>query len=453
MPITRNMPQPGPQTEFLASPADLVIYGGAAGAGKSYALGLEGLRFVRNLPGFVGVVLRREQAQIVKAGGLRDALRVLWTPTGAKFNGFRNAFRWEGGGEIQLSHVSRDDTVSKFDGTEIAWLAFDELQHFTEYQFFYLTSRLRSTCGIRPYIRATCNPDADSWLARFLGWWIDDEGNPIPERSGKIRWYLRDNDLIKWADSAEEILAAHPAASPQSATFIPAKLADNAILMREDPAYLGRLEALPRVERLRLLGGNWKVRPTRGDYFRASDFPRVDVVNIGEIVATVRHWDLAASVVSDSNPDPDYTCGVQMGRYRNGRWIVLDVICGRWRAHDRDELIVRVAQADGKACLVSLPQDPGQAGKAQVEQLTRMLQGHKVTAARETGDKATRAAPVSSQVGAKNVDLLTGHWNAEFLHMLEAFPSNSVHDDPVDALAGAFTQLSKYNKFAAKWGG
>jgi hypothetical protein len=75
--------------------------------------------------------------------------------------------------------------VYDWQGAQIPLICFDELTHFRAHQFFYMVSRNRSTCGVRPYIRATCNPDADSWVANFLAWWIDPEtGFPIPERAG-----------------------------------------------------------------------------------------------------------------------------------------------------------------------------------------------------------------------------------------------------------------------------
>ena len=81
-------------------------------------------------------------------------------------------------------------------------IGFDELTHFTAHQFFYMVSRNRSTCGVRPYIRATCNPYADSWVADFLAWWIDQEtGLPIPERAGVLRYYIRVAEKIEWAGS------------------------------------------------------------------------------------------------------------------------------------------------------------------------------------------------------------------------------------------------------------
>jgi hypothetical protein len=113
-------------------------------------------------------------------------------------------------------------------------ICFDELTHFTAHQFFYLLSRNRSTCGVRPYIRATCNPDADSWVAEFLAWWIDQEtGLPIPERTGVLRYYMRVSEKIVWADQPEDLVQHLPPQTlplgvdpprPISVTFIPASV-------------------------------------------------------------------------------------------------------------------------------------------------------------------------------------------------------------------------------------
>ena len=143
------------------------------------------------------------------------------------------------------------------------YIGFDELTHFTETQFFYLLSRNRSTCGIKPYVRATCNPDAGSWVATFISWWIGEDGLPIQERTGLLRYFVRlEDDTLDWGDSAEELSGRHPHIPTEeilSVTFVPATLADNKILMQKDPGYKAKLMSMPRVERERLLGGNWRV--------------------------------------------------------------------------------------------------------------------------------------------------------------------------------------------------
>jgi len=94
-------------------------------------------------------------------------------------------WRWPRAGKIKFSHLQFETTVYDWQGAQIALICFDELTHFTAHQFFYIVSRNRSTCGVWPYIRATCNPDADSWVASFLAWWLDPEsGFPIPARAG-----------------------------------------------------------------------------------------------------------------------------------------------------------------------------------------------------------------------------------------------------------------------------
>ncbi|MBA3957128.1 MAG: hypothetical protein H0X51_01860 [Parachlamydiaceae bacterium] len=97
---------------------------------------------------------------------------------------------------------------SKLDwqGSQIPLIGFDELTHFTRDQFFYMLSRNRSTCGIKPYIRATTNPDCDSWVREIVDWWINpDTGYAIRERSRKIRWFIMENDHLVWANSSEEL--------------------------------------------------------------------------------------------------------------------------------------------------------------------------------------------------------------------------------------------------------
>ena len=74
-----------------------------------------------------------------------------------------------------------------------------------------MLSRNRSTCGVKPYIRGTTNPDADSWVAPFIQWyWDADTGYPIPERSGVIRYFTRLGDEIIWGDTPEAVMAHSP---------------------------------------------------------------------------------------------------------------------------------------------------------------------------------------------------------------------------------------------------
>jgi Terminase large subunit, T4likevirus-type, N-terminal len=168
---------------------------------------------------------------------------------------------------------------------------------------------------VRPYIRATCNPDADSWVADFLAWWIDPEnGLPIPERAGVLRYFTRIAERVVWADQPEQLIALRgqdlpPGIEPPkpiSVTFIPATVFDNPALLRVNPEYLAWLLSLPTLERERLLGGNWKIRPAAGLYFRREWCAVVDAIPAD--LDVVRYWDLAATEKTEFN-DPDWTVG------------------------------------------------------------------------------------------------------------------------------------------------
>src|SRR5215469_17003381 len=263
-------PQPGPQTAFLQTSADICIYGGAAGGGKTVALLIAPLRYVSRVPNFTVVCFRRTMPQITNPGGLWDETQNLYPRTGGMPHLGPREWRWPRGGKIKFSHLQFDSTVYGWQGAQIALICFDELTHFSRHQFFYMVSRNRSTCGVRPYIRATCNPDADSWVADFLAWWLDPEtGFPIPERAGVLRYYVRVGDKIEWAARPEDLMQHLPGMEapppgfelprPLSVTFIPASVFDNPALLQVNPEYV-TWRSLPLLECERLLGGNWKIR-------------------------------------------------------------------------------------------------------------------------------------------------------------------------------------------------
>lgn len=201
--------QTGPQTDFLATPADIAIYGGAAGGGKSWALLCEGLRHRANRD-FSAVIFRRNAVQVRNPGGLWDEAMRLYPLFQASPRQQLLDWRFPSGARVKFSHLERESDMLTWQGAQIPLICFDELTHFSRAQFFYLLSRNRSTCGVAPYIRATCNPDADSWVAEFISWWIDeDSGLAIPARSSALRWMIRLGDSLVWADSREALIAAH----------------------------------------------------------------------------------------------------------------------------------------------------------------------------------------------------------------------------------------------------
>lgn len=154
----------------------------------------------------------------------------------------------------------------------------------------------------------------------------------------------------------------------------------------------------------------------------------------------IRAWDLAATNQSGAN-DPDWTVGVKLLRDRQGRYVLLDVVRLRGTPRQVEDAIIETAVKDGAKVPISLPEDPGQAGKAQISYLTRQLSGFQVLSSRETGSKATRAMPLASQVEAGNVSIAAAFWNRAFLEEMREFPKGR-KDDQVDALVRAFTALT-----------
>lgn len=445
---------------FLATPADIAIYGGAAGGGKTYGLLLSALRH-KNVPGFGCTIFRRNYNQIFSQGGLwEEAEKMYQGIKGARLNitHSRWTFRTKPGhatAKVTFNYIERDADLSKWQGAQICEIGFDELTHFSEKAFFYMLSRNRSTCGVKPFVRATCNPDADSWVASFISWWIDpDTGYPIPERSGKIRWFVRVEEVIHWADTREELWERFNLRTkkerdkPKSVTFIMSTVYDNQELLRIDPGYLANLEALPLIERERLLHGNWKIKAAAGLYFKRTQIGDKLPVLPADVIQWVRCWDLAATEKTE-NGDPAFTSGVLMGKRKNGRYIIADVINKQMSAADVRATIRHTAQEDRakyKRVRIRLPKDPGQAGKEQAESYIKFLAGFDVVAVAETGSKEARAEPMAAQWQAGNFDILIGDWNEMYLNQLENFPE-SKFKDMVDASANGFAEIEAKTLF------
>ena len=445
--IQRIAPQPGPQTQFLVCNADVAFYGGSAGGGKSYALLLDPLYHVDN-PKFGAVIFRRTTKQITSEGGLWDTSMDLYGSIGGTPKQSPSLMHeFPSRMKVSFAHMEYEKNRFDWQGSQIPWIGFDEITHFTWKQFSYMLSRNRSDSGVTGKIRGTCNPDPDSWVRKFIDWWIGEDGFVITERSGVIRWFIMLGDEVIWRDTKQELLdefGIDEEVLPLSFTFIRSKITDNQILLKKDPGYLAKLNALPRVERAQLKEGNWNVRPTAGSYFRREDFEIVDAIPAG--AKRVRAWDLAGT---DRDPEdkakkkeggPAYTAGVKMSKV-GGIYYVENVARFQIDASKVLLSIKNMATQDGKTVTVRLPQDPGQAGKSQAKAFIQALSGFTVKALPVTGSKEVRATPMASQAQAGNVKLLRGLWNEAFLIEAENFPEG-IFKDQIDAAADAFDELT-----------
>jgi predicted phage terminase large subunit-like protein len=179
-------------------------------------------------------------------------------------------------------------------------------------------------------------------------------------------------------------------------------------------------------------------RPTNpdGGMFPESKWRFMPAHEVPEGLTWVRAWDLAASEGAG-----DWTVGCRMARLPDGRFVVTDVVRGQWEGHRVRKELVAAGGRDPRPTQIELPQDPGQAGKDQAQQLVSLLAGHDVAARVQTGSKEVRAIGYAAQQQVGNVVLVEGQWNGAWVAEHRAFP-RGLHDDQVDAGAMAFNVLA-----------
>lgn len=160
----------------------------------------------------------------------------------------------------------------------------------------------------------------------------------------------------------------------------------------------------------------------------------------------VRGWDLAAT-----QDGGDYTAGVKLAKMSDGRFLICDVVRGRYGPHDRDAAIKNTAVRDGLLTRQSLPQDPAQAGKTQAMYLVQMLAGYRASTSPESGDKVTRVQPFASQINIGNVVMIKAEWNESLIDEMRTFPMGK-HDDQIDAMSRAFMYMIENMKKDVTYG-
>jgi predicted phage terminase large subunit-like protein len=184
--------------------------------------------------------------------------------------------------------------------------------------------------------------------------------------------------------------------------------------------------------------------PRGGAMFDRSNCEIIDAIPMGWR-RKCRGWDLAGTKRSEGGKAriSSHTAGVKLSYYPNtGLLLIEDVKRGQWSPGKVEENIKNTATQDGYDTEIDFPQDPGQAGKAQVRYLTTKLQGFVVYHSTETGSKPQRARPVAAQSEVGNVKLLKGAWNEPFLQELSMFPYGRMSDQ-IDALSRAYARLVK----------
>lgn len=512
------------QQKALASTADLVIFGGGNGGGKTYTLQmLPLLPEYAKTNGCQSVIFAETDRKLEMAGGLVDKSKTYYAqahPQG--LDGYKASpkKRWtfptKGGGSstIDLSYVGEP---GQWDGLEAAVICIDQVEQVTEKQVWSVFGRNRSPTGVRCRKFATANPPEtdlaggpgrDHWLTKMLyrGGWIGDDGFPVPENDGKVRYFTRDAGTgeFVFADTAAELDAYLPLdeqtgerIEPKTMTFISALVSDHP-LESFRKQYTRELAALPIAEQERRLRGNWFVSEDAGKYFQAAMFPRVEWVGDPRWLPRriVRSWDNAWS----TSEKADRTPGALLSLWPDNTFTVLDLIEIRGTYSHVERCIELIAQHDRQWLRanglpdveIRLPRDAGAAGGLQSAIAQRLgAKGFAVKLTADRGDKFTRSkgyqgccerkqvrlanlhlsAPVAAQmlddfdqfdrdgnlirvVGLSRANVLTlNGWHDIFLGEHVNFGRNTQHKrsvkkDTVDACVGAYELLTEEPQLA-----
>lgn len=379
-------------------PTREAFYGGAGGGGKSFAMLMAALQYV-DVPGYAALILRRTYKDLAKPKAIMDVANSWLAKTDAKWNDNEHTWRFPSGATLTFGYLEAEKDKYQYQGGSYQFIGWDELTQFYESQYRFLFGWLRKPEGmdVPLRVRAASNPGGvgHDWV--------------------KQRFLIEHN---------------------RERVFLSAKLADNPYLNADE--YRQSLAEMDSVTRRQILDGDWSARQSGGKFQREW----FEVVDAAPAEARyVRYWDMAATEAK-ADADPDWTAGSLMGRTKQGLYYIKDMRRIRATPARVEELIKQAAKLDGEKTRIYMEQEPGASGVHVISYYRKTLAGYTFYGERPTGDKETRANPLSSQAEGGNVKLVRGPWVTAFLDEAEAFPSGS-HDDQVDAASGAFAILTK----------
>jgi phage terminase large subunit-like protein len=462
------------------------------GSGKTFSLLLDWSRYI-NTPGANGLIVRNRATDITIGGGLWDEAKSVYSETGMRHRaGNLMDMVWPSGAKLSFRHVD-DRNVERFKGPGFNWIAFEEVNECPWDAVVWLFSRNRSTCGARPVVRMTTNPDPDHPIADLVAPYLHDVdsssplwGYPDRRKSGKIVYVLRgEDDRFVFGDTPEEAgnKAKKDPAEALSFSFIPSLLEDNRALAETDTKYRSKFGAMSSVDRARNERGNWKQRAKVRGMIDLLWIPWIETGPHAPILYRYRAWDLASKRPDkNDNKDPDFTIGIRVEWDIHGRWYVTDMVACREEPPEVLKLMSSTAASDGANVTQVVEIEGGAAGRHSLLQWSATLRSSqkagRVVSVQKLGDKIVKFTPVADQLrlgmdGTKPriIDYeqdpsgiwvprgyQTGPWRdrpykdagehpptlgALFDKHMEAFFNPKVHDDVPDALAIAHAAHSK----------
>ena len=387
------------QALFLLTEHREVLFGGAAGPGKSTGLLMAALQYV-NDPSYSAILFRRTYTDLTLPESLISKSHEWLSGTDARWNEMRKQWRFPSGATLNFGYIQNKGDEFRYKSAKFNFIGFDEVTDFKENQYTYLFSRLRKSIGsgLPSRMRAASNPDGRGFT------WV------------KRRFILSKTD---------------------DRLFLPANLSDNPFIDHED--YIQSLENLDAVTKARLLKGDWNV-VHEGHIFSSSGFKLCESVPVNSNTKQIRAWDLAASKPSSSYADPDYTVGAKFVM-TDGVFYLTDIVRGRWEPAEVENVIKNTAKADGSSCPIVFEVEGGAAGKMLFNHYKKSLKNYSVFGVRPSGSKLDRAMLLAIYMGSGKVNFLKKRWLDDLKVEFLSFPEGD-HDDQVDACSLAFNMLA-----------
>lgn len=391
----------------MIMPHEEVLFGGAAGPGKSFGLLLDALQYF-DVPGYSAVLFRRTYPQLAGEGGLIPKAHTILAGTDAKWNKTEKTYTSREGAVLKFAHMQHEDNKRDHDGLEYQYVAFDEATHFTITQILFLQGRIRraNTTHIPLRMRLTSNP-----------------GGPSHEQI-KARYVDNtDND-------------------PQR-LYIPATLFDNPHLDHEE--YKKKLMKLPPLERAQKLNGDWEVVPD-GVLFKDEHFRRYT----GNPLDVARSCDRVIISVDPKNTFDTRTvarqgesfCSIQAWGLRSPDALLLADDTGLYSADDTVKRIKALVERFKHAGIDvrGIYIEAKAAGPYVIKRLRAELPG--VQGISPQGQKDQRGNAVLPFMTAGNVLIPTrtsAPWVAEWIHEVKQFPAHP--NDRGDSMTQALEVL------------
>lgn len=431
----------GKQMAFLANMGREALYGGTARSMKSWAALMAALQFAC-VPGYSAIIFRRERASLKLPGGLIPISQG-WLANKAKWSGEDFQWTFPSGATLNFGYIQNPDDLIKYHSSSYHFILFEEVAEFpTDTEFRYMFSRLTPSLDVAGDLpRCKCH----GWSVADIPLRMRATANP----GGPGQAWVRQNFIIPHRSGVQGI-------------FHPASYKDNPYLNQEEYAEtVGRLKS---IDRMRLLGGDWDITAP-GERFARQWFQehggetRVIDPNakgdhwkeISSTLSMVRRWDLATTKPNVGNRDPDWTAGALVGHRKwNGedQWYIIDMQRFRVTSGERNMKMRKAAERDSKRYKRKIPvrveREPGALARTALKMMKAMyFSGLNFRGVPSKVRKEDRIDQLAAAAEDGEVFIVLGDWVEAFLDEADAYGHPGVHDDQLDAVAGAMTDLGR----------